>query len=330
MQSTPEKDVADPLMSGLFHRPRSIAAGQHDRSDVTVLEFAPGADDFPVSTFADRFAWASVGWKRFTPTMRDRLLRIVRRLCATDEMSGMVCLQHILAAICHEINRHVENKDFSVPLHSVTDVKPHCRLVAAKGFLPKYKPAHIHSGIEERMPLADQEKVLFMLPPTECWLEAKRLQCQKVGEYVTKVFTEKTQRCLHAPCDIHGTSCPVRPLLAHGLDSFEVDPHSDTTRDLLMNSSGIVCKDFSSYGSLEGTGGKSMMSQNVWVAERRVAGEKLCLAECVLGWNSNPAAKALRSSMRGFDAVLCPTQIGDCIHRKRRVLTLIENEAPNK
>ena len=106
-----------------------------------------------------------------------------------------------------------------------------------------------------------------------------------------------------------------------------VEPGAEQHRDLLFNTSGIVCKDFSLYGSLEDSGSKSMVSQECWIAKRRISGEKLAPAECVTGWDPSAAASAVRDSFQAYDVVLDPAQVGDMVSRKRRVMTLMGHSA---
>ena len=96
-------------------------------------------------------------------------------------------------------------------------------------------------------------------------------------------------------------------------------------RDFLINTSAIVCIDFSLCGSLEGTGGKSMLSEEIWVNERKITGENMCMAECVVGWDPSAADAALERQFRAVQVVLDPTQGGDCIFRTRRVMTLLDH-----
>ena len=102
-----------------------------------------------------------------------------------------------------------------------------------------------------------------------------------------------------------GKPCRVRPQAT--FPSSGLDPGTGHHRDLLMSTSGVICKDFSVYGSLEGTGGKSMPSQERWTHERNISAErKSDMAECVTGWEPSGAAAALEDKSHPVQVVLGP------------------------
>ena len=165
MQSTPEKDPADPIMLGGLARPRTLRTGNADSSRCELIELLPLPKDRFLKSFEERFQWAGWEWHNLKPTMRDRLIRNARRLIATDEMSGMVCVQHILSAIVAEINTHLHERLSPMPLYSVTDVEPRCQIAALFAFRDPYQPQHVHTGIQERLPKTVQETLQAMQPP---------------------------------------------------------------------------------------------------------------------------------------------------------------------
>ena len=308
MHNTPEKDPSDPVMLGEMARPRTLRAGKPDCSKCQLIEFLPPPTGRRLTSFKQRFEWAGFGWQNLKPTMKDRLVRNTKRLIATDEMSGMVCVSHILGSIVSEINTHLAEPLAPMPIYSSTDVEPRCQTSALFAFRDPYQPKHVFQGIQERLPDTVQETLKAMQPPDDCWINAKRHMYSMIGEVVSQTFQDQPEDCLMAPCLKCFGRCRVRP--QNTSPSSGLDHGTGDSRDLLINTSGIVCKEFSLYGSLEGTGGKSMLSQQIWVNERKITGEKMCMAECVVGWDPSAAAVALEGQFRAVQVVLDPTQGG--------------------
>ena len=124
MQPTPEKDPTDPIMLGGLGRPKSLRAGTADCSKCELIQFLPPPKGRLLKSFEERFQGAAFGWQNLKPTMGDRLIRNAKRLIATDEMSGMVCVQHILGAIVAEINTHIAQPLSPAPLYSGNQINP--------------------------------------------------------------------------------------------------------------------------------------------------------------------------------------------------------------
>ena len=265
-------------------------------------------------TSADRFLWSSDVWARMPVHMRDRLIRQVSALVMSDYFSGMGCLKICLAVIVWEINQHVSTPLDFVRIFAECDVDPMRRRALLHGFSKPFQADHVSSNIEGRLPKPARRDIECMTPPhAETWLAAKQLAYEKIRQRIQTAFADQPHHCQHAFCEVHGEDCPVHP-----------DPDAGK---LYGASGGIICKDVSAYGSLEGDGGKSMVAQHTWVEERRRGLETFCLAECTFRWCPESAARAVSNQYRARDIVLDPKLNGDCVSRKRRVLTLLRPEA---
>ena len=234
--------------------------------------------------------------------MRDRLIRQVSALVMGDYFSGMGCLKICLAVIVWEINQHVSTPLDFVRIFAECDVDPMRRRALIHGFSKPFQADHVSSNIEGRLPKPARRDIERMTPPTtETWLAAKQLAYEKIRQRIQTAFADQPHHCQHVFCEVHGEDCPVHP-----------DPDAGK---LYGASGGIICKDVSAYGLLEGDGGKSMVAQHTWIEERQRGIEQFAIAECTERWCLEAVARALANRFRARDVVLDAKLNGDCVSR---------------
>ena len=337
MQSTPEKCESDPIMNGSLDRPRTMPSRTPGGiNQLHEIHFTAFRDKYthegqvsselgcttsapPVTCFEDRFAWATTGWDAFAPHMKDRLIRNLERMTVQDTFSGMACIAHILPQIVFAVNRHLDAPLPWVPVWSVTEVEPACQVALCKAFHEEFAPRHVFGKVEERLPVPTQSDIVTETPPKDAWTEVKRAKYMQIQELVSTAFRDNPLGCNHSRCHIHDErECPIRP---QGFcDHHDLDICG---RDLSVGTAGIICKDVSAYGALEGDGGKSMTAQHIAVQERLHAKESLVMMECTKRWNPEAIAKTCQNTYDAYEVLLDGDMIGDIVSRERRLLTMI-------
>ena len=70
-----------------------------------------------------------------------------------------------------------------------------------------------------------------------------------------------------------------------------------------------------------------MVAQHTWIEERQRGIETFAIAECTERWCPEVAARAVANRFRARDVVLDAKFNGDCVSRKRRVVTFLNHEA---
>ena len=150
-----------------------------------------------------------------------------------------------------------------VPIFAKCDVDPMRRKALSRAYTAKFQAVHLHSGIEERLPRDTREQVRKLVPATNTWLLAKQFAYDQIRDHIHTAFVERPHLCNLSHCSLHDEYCPVHPDLGTG--------------KLYGVSGGIICKDVSAYGLLEGDGGKSMVAQHTWIEERQRGTEQMPL-----------------------------------------------------
>lgn len=273
------------------------------------------------SSMLARFGWPRDVWNGLSAVERNRLIKNMRNLITSSHFSGVGSFEMIIIKIVNEINEHLSHElEPPASCHCCDIDKSRQRVLTS--YKKQHRPAHVHSDILDRLEEKDRNTIKRdMMPAKYMRRDQKKEMNKKIREFVFDIF-DKGENAREAWCAVHKKMCPLwckAPSAFHG-DTPDSDVEDENA--LSFHAAGVICKDASNQGTMQGDAGPNMVLQHVWCAERRQRKEDLILVECTQCWEPKSAFNYMPTCYRGFSSMLCAGDVGEFVRRDRRQLLM--------
>ena len=217
-------------------------------------------------------------WDGLTSDERDRLIRNLRKIETSSHFTGLGSFELILHRIISEVNEHCVS---DIPDNRSRHCCDHdtSRQRVLTSYHKCHRPHHVYSDISDR--LTDEQKATInSMKLADCARVAEKREANvNIRKYLFEIF-EQGKVKNSAWCAVHNRDCRLwKSSLSpwHGEDS---DSDEDGEPPLSFHGAGVICKDATNQGTLNGDVGKQMPLQHCWTAERRQRREDLIIVEC--------------------------------------------------
>ena len=187
--------------------------------------------------------------------------------------------------------------------------------------IPSIRPRHILKNLFDRWPTAFQIDVTRMLPGKGDHAVARRYCYQRIRHKIQEMFFFAPNTCRHCECELHKhlvPRCSIFETQMANVVDLDSDVELDTEDALICSAGGVVCKDVTRQGHQLGDCGPHITSQHAYGAERSWRLETLQFSECTEDHNPEVLAEDLPSNFKPWTTLICPTQLGDLMKKKRR------------
>ena len=156
-------------------------------------------------TLDERWLWMEHDWNKSTPTMKDRLVRNLRRMVVRTKMTGMGCAELLIYMIWWFVRKFVP--DLPMPMMKSACDMALSRVVTLLHFDEGFGPDCIFWRVEDLLPDELREELESILPTNDEPLEIKR-QAYSLAHDLVRSFFEDARRNgshtkLFAPCARH-------------------------------------------------------------------------------------------------------------------------------
>eukprot|EP00971_Amphidinium_carterae_P329582 6462146-Amphidinium_carterae.3 len=121
----------------------------------------------------ERFQWPEAVWAKLTGGQKDRLIRNLKCMEASSHFSGMGGMEHILAHIVSEVNRHLVTPLDPISSVHVCEIEK-SRQAVLKEFVPEHRPRHVFGDLHDRLPRSLQRAVMNEMPGPDASLEVRK------------------------------------------------------------------------------------------------------------------------------------------------------------
>ena len=311
---SPEKCPEDPVMNSIGERRQGLVshAPIYPRTvrslDLKTPETARRIDA------EDRWYVVRRGWCTMPDSMRDRLVRNLKRSISYGYFGGMGGFELCIDSITFELNKLLGHQLF-VPTWSNCeyDVKKQPLLLCCD---QRCGPQHLNGDILDRLPLDVQDRIRERIPGKDCLLDAKLLANKEIKAIIAETYSTRADEIKDSYCVKCNKRCPLMP----------EDDSEFADRTVKLVGAGVPCTDVSNYGKREGVAGAADRTHVAWAHDMVRARYSVWFTECTVCWDAEPTMQTLNSVYYGVECCLDPTMIGDVVRRKRRVATFLNRE----
>ena len=323
LQSTPEKNPNDPVMTASGSRPQRVygTAKYEDRTR-KVLFPEPWDEVKPlVDSLKRRVDWDEDGWNNFSSAMKDRLIRNLCLWIPSSHCTGSGGFERLGCRLRQFVNtKLVSELPIRRSVHC-SDIEP-SSVKFVMACPADMQPSHFHGDMVDRWPMWLWERVQQKLPDPDDMDEAKRMAYASIAEDIKQFYDTCGPEVSVAPCHMHGgASCE----LYCGQFSMYIGDNHDAQGGLHVHMAGIPCDDMTAFGHKAGSAGKTSVVHAAWSGERAYRKEDVILGECTPSWSPDATAQLLPGH-DSYSVNLCGSQIGDMVCRARKVGNFIRNE----
>ena len=310
MQTSPEKQRSRCAASRL-------PLYSDDDVDVRRIEFAAHlSPPTGARCQSERLAWPQATWKELTSTMRDRLVRNLRRIQHKDYFAGSGSASQIFHQMVKFLNG-LAPLDIP-PVHETNA----CEWCPVRRDLIQRRlhslPDHVQGDIMDRLPDAIRKEIKGMEAEKSSTLLAKKQCNRKIAMYIDELYNEGGYRFSRCKCDRHPhAQCPVGVNINdEDLDGeVLIDSDEDHMRAV---TAGCPCVDNSAMNLFAcGDGGRTFTASSLFLSERAYMREDWIYIECTPGWNCGLVRARLPSCFQVCRLTLRGEDVGDAYDRER-------------
>ena len=189
---------------------------------------------------------------------------------------------------------------------------------------------HIVKNHFDTLPFPVLEELNQMLPCKGDLFDAKRWCYSRIVMLLSNHYKSVLPGQIFANCILH-SDCRARCLLTKpfqrtiSLESYD-DEQEGMAVTLTTNAAGLVCTGVTRMGKQAADANDSMPSTLNWCYEWHCCQEAWVFTECGQDSSAEFIASKLPAPYKGFTCVVCPTDIGDCVCRKRRLTNYFNEE----
>ena len=289
------------------------------------LDWSFGTADGP-STHLERFAWFDWLWDHMSIECQLRLVRNLTKLVFTSAFSGFGGFELLIWLLIHYVNKRLVHK---LPFKNAMSAGDKCRSRrdVLASFSKEARPIHITRDQLERLPTEVHQQVKDTLPAYHDFADAKRFAYQCIRDHIYSSYAECNGRLMRcAPCDCHSHLHPRcdlwRPYSA--APDLDDDCPEDIGGHLSVHGAGLVRKGVTRFGEQKGDTDPSMPALYQWAAEQTYTCPHMIFIECGEDHDPQFVAELLPPQYHGTSVVIDATNVGDMIHRARRLTMYID------